>query len=597
MTTLLCLRCIAPTSLALACLALLAAAPATVGTPTRELDDQGFRVRLDLSRQILKLSIPEDRGFGEDRSAAEPRLVPTLPVEEGGIVSGSILAQKAKQFDDGLYAAVELAAQAGAGRFAGKSAMLQAVARGLTASGPFGSESPPAIVLAACRLGNVPAAIPPPGLPAVQSTESTFLTDPLRSRPIGFYTWSPALGSIFRQDRMLQSEFQGRGGIEAVVRALHSDAQARATYDAYETLVSRMTNPQATADLRGLLAQLDRGPLSAPDKGLAFFAPSRAHETDLIKKLYGNRPIPDGFSLVDELVRRIRAGQIDLRPKPESGWYDRQTWALEPLVIPERMPEAPHLQTDETYRKQLRELFQGILALTRETHIKQLEIPPAAAAAPFGPGPRPVIITVRPELTAEPLVTHYRRRGESYRFLRSVLTEAFGAEALRQIRRLTATGPVATDLLAELEQMEGIFLGASATAGRQLGMAGEADSEETFRRWSLAMASDPDLSKDVRMIVPVFFDRGRGKTRAWAFLGWTARPLEVDFARPPAAEVLKEGRKIAEGQAEVHFDGRWYSLAYPVTAEVYVSEILNRDEFRKHCDRYKTRAAILQNLR
>jgi hypothetical protein len=46
----------------------------------------------------------------------------------GGLVSGSMLAQKAKQFDDGLYAAVELAAQQGAGPFAGKAAMLRAVA-------------------------------------------------------------------------------------------------------------------------------------------------------------------------------------------------------------------------------------------------------------------------------------------------------------------------------------------------------------------------------------------------------------------------------------------------------------------------------------
>ena len=39
-----------------------------------------------------------------------------------------------------------------------------------------------------------------------------------------------------------------------------------------------------------------------------------------------------------------------------------------------------------------------------------------------------------------------------------------------------------------------------------------------------------------------------------------------------------------------------YSLAYPVTAEAYVTKILNRDEFRRHCDRYKIRSAILANL-
>ena len=32
-------------------------------------------------------------------------------------------------------------------------------------------------------------------------------------------------------------------------------------------------------------------------------------------------------------------------------------------------------------------------------------------------------------------------------------------------------------------------------------------------------------------------------------------------------------------------------------AEVYVSHLLDRDEFRRHCDRYQTRERILANLR
>jgi hypothetical protein len=33
-----------------------------------------------------------------------------------------------------------------------------------------------------------------------------------------------------------------------------------------------------------------------------------------------------------------------------------------------------------------------------------------------------------------------------------------------------------------------------------------------------------------------------------------------------------------------------------VTAEVYVDRLLDRAEFRRHCDRYQTRSAILENL-
>jgi hypothetical protein len=44
------------------------------------------------------------------------------------------------------------------------------------------------------------------------------------------------------------------------------------------------------------------------------------------------------------------------------------------------------------------------------------------------------------------------------------------------------------------------------------------------------------------------------------------------------------------------FKGGWYAAAAPVFAEVYVREPMDRDEFRRHCDRRKSRRAILANL-
>ena len=39
-----------------------------------------------------------------------------------------------------------------------------------------------------------------------------------------------------------------------------------------------------------------------------------------------------------------------------------------------------------------------------------------------------------------------------------------------------------------------------------------------------------------------------------------------------------------------------HNLGYLVTAEVYVSRLLNREEFIAHCNRYKTQEAILDKL-
>jgi len=108
------------------------------------------------------------------------------------------------------------------------------------------------------------------------------------------------------------------------------------------------------------------------------------------------------------------------------------------------MPEAGCLELDASYRKQLLELFKGILALTRETHIKQLEAPLAGAAR------QPIMIRIFPELSVEPLATYYFRRAASYSFIRKILEATFGAPALENMHRLTATGPVPSTLAEEL---------------------------------------------------------------------------------------------------------------------------------------------------
>ena len=405
---------------------LTGAAPHRAAPPVREITEDGYRVRLNLSQQVLSLSIPEARDWSfepADRARAiEPELAAS-PAALGSpdFLSASMLAQKAKQFDDGLYAAVELAAQKGAGTFAGKQAMLRAVAEALAgaSAGHFGNVR--GTVMAGAQLGGLPPLGSTDVRAEVQATVTEFMGDPLRSKPLGFYTWSGDLSAIFQQDRMLQGELKGEEGIAALARILHHERRgARKAYEQMLTLAERLTNPLSKDDLRPLLKQLDEGTLEAPADKVHFLPPSRSQEADLVMKLYGNRPIPEGFSLVDEMIARIRAGRLALKPTERSGWYDYQTWALEPLVIPEKMPEAEHLQLDDSYRKQLLELFRSLIALTRETHVKQLEIVETGAAAPGWE----TVIPIDPGLSVEPLATYYLRRAQSYRFVRDTWRNA-----------------------------------------------------------------------------------------------------------------------------------------------------------------------------
>lgn len=293
----------------------------------------------------------------------------------------------------------------------------------------------------------------------------------VRSKPVGFYTWSESLSDIFRQDRMLQSELQSPADIEVLAKALHADPQARAAYAVYLALEAGLTNRLSSPDLRGVLESLDHGgPAALPDK-VRFFPASQSHETELVKRLFGNKPIPAGFNLMDELVQRIRRHELSLKPSPDSGWYDYQAWALEPLIVPDEAPEAKAVVYDDgTYARLLEELFKSILALTRETHVKQVESPAVPGSAMCRDASPRAEITVHPELSLEPLASYYFRRAESYGFIRAVLEDSFGREALEQVHRIGPDATAATALAEELERMEKLFYGAHVTVCRQLGM-------------------------------------------------------------------------------------------------------------------------------
>ena len=249
------------------------------------------------------------------------------------------------------------------------------------------ADSPvPPVATCGRRAGRGQAGLHDVQLPAaceapVKKLIDEFSAQEVRSKPIGFYTWTESLSDIFRQDRMFQTELDSPAGVEALAKALAADPKDRAAYAAYLTLVSRLTNRLAYPDLRGCWSRSIAAARSTCPTRIRFFPPSQSHETELVKRLFGNRPIPEGFNLIDEMVRRIRAHELSLKPGPDSGWYDYQTWALEPLVVPGETPEARHLRYDATYVRLLEELFKGILALTRETHIKQLEVPMVGAAA------------------------------------------------------------------------------------------------------------------------------------------------------------------------------------------------------------------------
>jgi len=280
-----------------------------------------------------------------------------------------------------------------------------------------------------------------------------------------------------------------------------------------------------------------------------------------------------------------------LAPSESSGWYDHCLYPLEGILLLKKMPEASKLELTASYEKELEELFKATWALTRETHVKQLEFPLCGSAMPTR-------IKLRPKLSFEPLATYYLRRAKSYRFIRNLLLQYFTESDVKSVTR--SNGNPTKSLLEELYDMEALFYGAYLIVVNEIGLKGNHDIKEVgsgrgkekdiefAKNWKQEVAKDQDVAADCRMMVPVFYDVEKKKTKVWCFLGYTDKPLKVHFSSSP--------KIIQDSGAKIDFVSSGYSLYYPVFAEIYVSAILNRDEFRKVCDKNRVKSKIIEAL-
>ncbi|MEA1948720.1 MAG: hypothetical protein U9N83_15635 [Thermodesulfobacteriota bacterium] len=581
-----------------------------VNSNIRIIRQQALEIKLDLSTQVLGLDILDDR---EDKDwskiegplpfqKVEADLFPTIKsIRRDGteFVSASILVAKAKQFDDGLFAVLEYLCQKGTESFVSKRELLQRVAeslKGLAKEKEINEKSLNycrGFIVAAADLGGQQLAETKEVQIQAEQIKSDFLSNQLQSEPIGFYTWTKDLSKIFQQDRLLQKNIEADEKIRLLAKGLSKDNKTLTAYKTYLSFVETLTNPFPPE-----YCDLSKFQDIQKKKKYSFFPPSQAHETELIKRLYGNRPILDDFSLIDAFIQKIQEGKINLAPKEDSGWYDYQVYALEPFVNHGSMPEAKKLYFGNRYKQELIDLFKASISLTRETHIKQLEVPEIEMSEPLPS------IKIYPELSIEPIATYYLRRAKSYGFIRKLLESTFGNSALKNAHRLTASGEVSKSLFKELLNMESLFYGAYQIVSQEIGMdiqpqergeqAKEAD-EKYAREWIRTFTDDTDVRTDNRMMVPVFYDRLRKKTKVWVVLGYSVKPLSIWFSQKPKVTVTDvEGKRA---KADIEFESTRKSLIYPVSAEIYVNKILNRSEFRSLCDRYKNQSAILNALR
>jgi hypothetical protein len=540
------------------------------------------------------------------------------PIPSMEVVNGAL-----KPFNDGLYAAVEMEIETS------KRALFATLATRLaTAAAAADAATRPAfddagvLVGAAQILGGDTPTVDAAVTSRAQSRAAAFQAQPQLARPIGFYTWTPALQRIFTRDRFLQNGDDGesRGALAAIAWLLGQDAALLADYQRVTALYAGLTNPYVSYPIDALIPYVPTAAaLAAPGAiestftasnpsrrscgyvPVAFLPASRSKEVDYFDELYCFG-VPDGTNLLGVLIDGIRSGAVDLAPGADSGWYDYQIYALETLLLPERGPESQNLLLTAGYKKKLIESFKSILIQTRETHVKQLAVGGGGSVSlPIEP------VDAYPLHAAEPFPTFYLRTARAYRFLRTFLPAVLGPDFLAGTDRLVESGDRGTDPLArELDQRVSLLYGLAFIEADAVGMdrttglvadeLAEIDPAAAIaaaRAWLASWGSDADVVRDPRVIVPVFHDLDTGLTTYWAVVGVKALVSRAEFVA--GHEPVVTPASCWTGKLVPHR----YTMLVEETAEVRLPTTTpppTRDELRAVCDAHATKDEIVQAL-
>jgi hypothetical protein len=505
----------------------------------------------------------------------------------------NLIDGKAKQFDDGMLAAIDIARLKGwSARLPGDVSLVERLYQRL---GPESVASP--YLAAGLNIAGVDVRTARPD----QASEwlRRFEANQTDSKPLGFYTWSDELTRAFRFRRFFQQRLpQNQGAlITDLAIALGSDAKLLEDYTKVNAFQARLTNPPDT------LTPVEAFPTGAPPGGprpVSVFPSSRSKETELFRRLFP-RGLPPDADLMRELIRAIRSGKVDLAPGPESGWYDHQVYALETFLMPEKGQEHAKLLLTRAYKKRMLEAFEALMTKRRETFAGGL-----AAAAPKSAEPPP-ITKLKPRLRVEPSPTYFLRMARSYDFVSNLLVSTDGEEGLAALHGKKESGERTQTLLEELRWMREFFYGLHLLSAEDIGMAPALRPDELIDRaaceakaseWLSSFRQDPDLKVDTRVSVPLYFDTVAGRTRLWATIGVRLAKLDVSYARPPKVKPAhgpSDWREVTWDQLE----DVEYVIAVDEFAECQIPGLqpFTRKEFREVCDTYKTKSEIVRALR
>jgi hypothetical protein len=552
------------------------AAPASiVEDPALEYDGPRGRENRSATRYRFDVAAFDDEAQRDEAARLYPSHAAYLRAHAGALPSVQTVVTYAKQLDDTIVAGVQEAMEA---ELAAKRAVVDETLAELLAHGGADADDAIALLAAASRAVAGDPKLPPALAEKSLRVERDFDTDAMRSRPIGFYTWSSELRAIWKRDRLLQTPLPAMAAC-AAARAIAAVPARLAKYRTIVAVQARLTNPQQTTLLE--LVPLAAGPECGKQQPHAFLGASRSIEEALYDKLYPQGP-PADAELMRDFIAAVRGG-LDLAPKPGDGWYQYQQYALQTLLVTDRAEERAKIAFTARYKKRLAEAFATLMTQHRETHVESFGGFKMGAAVPR---------SRVPEFAVEPLATVYVRHARSYVFLEHALDEILGSDALDRTPAVGADGPQPDTLRARIRRARELYFGVYLVACQELGMhphldaAGDPTDEQRAqlasdaRHWLAELANDPVAAADVRVAVPIAaIDRSHAKY--WVVIG-----VHTTLAAYSYVDGDDDGVPSRDKQAR---------LALPTEQFLEVVSSTTpptREELRALCDQYKTPSAI-----
>jgi hypothetical protein len=550
---------------------------------------------LNASEAVIRLDVPIVKpDLNPERLVLHPSYSAAIKQAKGIVLpSVNMIDGKAKQFDDGLYAAIDQAYYLGHGESMKSHLETIRRIREKVGKGTLADD----YLLAGLSLASETVELSP----RAKVLANDFLAKQVLSKPIGVYTWNRPLSECFRVLRYFAQPIRGDAIPLEIARVLRDDEALRKDYVAAYSFYAKLSNP-----LVGLTpADFINGtpPPEVPPKRVSLFPASSSRETDLFNKLFPLGLPPDA-NLMRELITAIRSGKVDLKPRKDGGWYEYQVFALETLLLPEKGEESNKLLLTKTYKKRMLEAFKALVTKRRETHVRQLDIPMAPSAAP-----RQIkeLDVVQPRLRVEPNPTYFLRTARSYAFLANFLESTLGEATLKSLHGLRENGPREPDLHAELRSMRDLFYGLYLLSAEDIGakpalLEGETIDREKCEKaasdWLARLKTDLDLAADTRVSVPLFYDLRTNTVRLWMTIGVRLAALDARYARGPQARPT-DGSADWKPVEPYKLIPTEYLIPVDEFAEVELKggRVLTRAELRAICDQMKTKEKILEALK